>query len=100
MASFYEAVREAYGLLGVDSEAALGILARTPISVHCWQGDDVGGFESSSAGDPGGGLAVTGNYRGRARTAEELRTAHRRVTVPSFVPWFCGPRRIAAPPIS
>jgi L-rhamnose isomerase len=43
------------------------------ISVHCWQGDDVGGFESSSAGDPGGGLAVTGNYPGRARTAEELR---------------------------
>ena len=73
MASFYEAVREAYGLLGVDTEAALGILARTPISVHCWQGDDVGGFESSSAGDPGGGLAITGNYPGRARTAEELR---------------------------
>jgi L-rhamnose isomerase len=74
MASLYEAAREAYGLLGVDTEAALGILARTPISVHCWQGDDVGGFESSSAGDPGGGLAVTGNYPGRARTAEELRT--------------------------
>jgi L-rhamnose isomerase len=73
MASFYEAAREAYGLLGVDTEAALAILARTPISVHCWQGDDVGGFESSSAGDPGGGLAVTGNYPGRARTAEELR---------------------------
>ena len=73
MASFYEAAREVYGLLGVDTEAALGILARTPISVHCWQGDDVGGFESSSAGDPGGGLAVTGNYPGRARTAEELR---------------------------
>jgi len=73
MASLYEAAREAYGLLGVDTEAALGILARTPISVHCWQGDDVGGFESSSAGEPGGGLAVTGNYPGRARTAEELR---------------------------
>ena len=73
MASFYEAAREVYGLLGVDTEAALGIHARTPISVHCWQGDDVGGFESSSAGDPGGGLAITGNYPGRARTAEELR---------------------------
>ena len=73
MASFYEAAREVYGLLGVDTEAALGILARTPISVHCCQGDDVGGFESSSAGDPGGGLAITGNYPGRARTAEELR---------------------------
>ncbi len=73
MASLYEAARETYGLLGVDSEAALSTLARTPISVHCWQGDDVGGFESSRAGDPGGGLAVTGNYPGRARTAEELR---------------------------
>jgi L-rhamnose isomerase len=57
----------------VDTEKALETLARTPISVHCWQGDDVGGFESASAGDPGGGLAVTGNYPGRARTPDELR---------------------------
>jgi len=40
-------------------------LARTPISVHCWQGDDDGGFDSPSAGDLGGGLAVTGNHPGR-----------------------------------
>jgi L-rhamnose isomerase len=73
MTSPYEIAREAYAALGVDTEKALETLARTPISVHCWQGDDVGGFESASAGDPGGGLAVTGNYPGRARTPDELR---------------------------
>ena len=73
MTSSYDLSREAYAALGVDTEKALETLGRTPISVHCWQGDDVGGFESASAGDPGGGLAVTGNYPGRARTPEELR---------------------------
>lgn len=73
MTSPYELSREAYASLGVDAEKALETLARTPISIHCWQGDDVGGFESASAGDPGGGLAVTGNYPGRARTPDELR---------------------------
>jgi len=73
MASPYDSSLEAFAALGVDTEKALEILGRTPISVHCWQGDDVGGFESASAGDPGGGLAVTGNYPGRARTPEELR---------------------------
>jgi L-rhamnose isomerase len=73
MPSPYQAAREAYATLGVDTEKALETLGRTPISVHCWQGDDVGGFESASAGDPGGGLAVTGNHPGRARTPDELR---------------------------
>ena len=73
MASLYDLSREAYAGLGVDTEKALETLARTPISVHCWQGDDVGGFESAASGDPGGGLAVTGNHPGRARTPEELR---------------------------
>jgi L-rhamnose isomerase len=73
MPSPYQAAREAYATLGVDTEKALETLGSTPISVHCWQGDDVGGFESASAGDPGGGLAVTGNYPGRARTPNELR---------------------------
>jgi L-rhamnose isomerase len=73
MSTAYESAREAYASLGVDTGRALSILAATPISVHCWQGDDVGGFESSSTGDPGGGLAVTGNYPGRARTPDELR---------------------------
>src|SRR5690606_34048184 len=45
-------------------------LAGVPVSLHCWQGDDVGGFED--AGELGGGLAVTGNYPGKARNADEL----------------------------
>lgn len=47
-------------------------LAATPISLHCWQGDDVGGFENPG-GELGSGLAVTGNYPGKARTLDELR---------------------------
>lgn len=69
----YEIAREAYAAAGVDTEMALAALAAQPVSVHCWQGDDVGGFESASTGSPGGGLAVTGSHPGRARTPEELR---------------------------
>src|SRR6266853_2895269 len=61
-----------YGHHGVDVSKALRQLARIPISLHCWQGDDVGGFESTG-GELGGGLAVTGNYPGKARTPNELR---------------------------
>src|SRR4051794_10683035 len=68
----YEAARERYAELGVDVEAALERLSRVAISLHCWQGDDVGGFEGSGEAI-GGGLAVTGNYPGKARTADELR---------------------------
>ncbi len=68
----YREAREHYASLGVDVEAALDVLAGTAVSLHCWQGDDVGGFEGSGSG-PGGGLAVTGNYPGKARTLEELR---------------------------
>jgi L-rhamnose isomerase len=68
----YSLAQEAYAEHGVDTEAALGTLARTPLSLHCWQGDDVRGFEPG-AGEPGGGLAVTGAYPGRARTPEQLR---------------------------
>jgi L-rhamnose isomerase len=73
MSSPYNDARDTYARLGVDPEQALQTLAATPISVHCWQGDDVGGFESTQTGAPGGGLAVTGNYPGRARTPDELR---------------------------
>ncbi len=63
---------ERYAAIGVDVHAALDRLREVPISLHCWQGDDVGGFEN--AGDAlGGGLAVTGNYPGKARTPDELR---------------------------
>jgi L-rhamnose isomerase len=65
--------QERYASLGVDVGRALEVLAEIPISLHCWQGDDVGGFEKGGGGAPGGGLAVTGSYPGRARTAEELR---------------------------
>lgn len=68
----YHLAREAYATHGVDTEAALERLAATPISLHCWQGDDVGGFENTG-GELGGGLAVTGNYPGKARTIAELR---------------------------
>jgi L-rhamnose isomerase len=64
---------ERYAANGVDVHAALDRLREAPISLHCWQGDDVGGFEN--AGDAlGGGLAVTGNYPGKARTPDELRS--------------------------
>lgn len=68
----YNLARERYAALGVDSDAVLARLAEIDISLHCWQGDDVFGFESGD-GELGGGLAVTGNYPGRARTADELR---------------------------
>jgi L-rhamnose isomerase len=68
----YALARQRYADLGVDTEQAMKTLATVPISLHCWQGDDVHGFEAA-AGDLGGGLAVTGNYLGRARTAQELR---------------------------
>ncbi|MEO8268738.1 MAG: L-rhamnose isomerase [Aureliella sp.] len=63
---------EQYESLGVDVNRALKRLATIPLSLHCWQGDDVAGFEGSNAAI-GGGLAVTGNYPGRARTIDELR---------------------------
>jgi L-rhamnose isomerase len=68
----YQGAREEFAGSGVDADAALGALAQIPISLHCWQGDDVGGFERSGS-ELGGGLAVTGNYPGKARTPEELR---------------------------
>jgi L-rhamnose isomerase len=68
----YRLARERYAQLGVDTELAISTLARVPISIQCWQGDDVGGFENN-AQQIGGGLAVTGNYPGKARTPKELR---------------------------
>jgi L-rhamnose isomerase len=68
----YELARESYAALGVDTESALTRLEKVSISLHCWQGDDVGGFENPG-GDLTGGIAATGNYPGKARTADELR---------------------------
>lgn len=68
----FEQVKEQYAEIGVNVEQALETMAATPISLHCWQGDDVGGFEGKG-GELGSGLAVTGNYPGKARTIPELR---------------------------
>lgn len=68
----YQLAKERYAALGVDTDRALRRLKNVSISLHCWQGDDVGGFEHAGS-ELGGGLAVTGNYPGKARTADELR---------------------------
>lgn len=68
----YRLACEEYASYGVDVEKALKTLRGIPISLHCWQGDDVGGFEGSSEA-LGSGLAVTGNYPGKATTLDELR---------------------------
>ncbi|MCQ3931372.1 MAG: L-rhamnose isomerase [Chloroflexi bacterium] len=68
----YQLAKERYAALGVDTDVALAQLKTIPISLHCWQGDDVGGFEDPDRG-LGGGLMTTGNYPGKARTADELR---------------------------
>jgi L-rhamnose isomerase len=68
----YQLAQERYAAFGVDADAALTRLAQIPISLHCWQGDDVAGFENPD-GELGGGIAATGNYPGKARNADELR---------------------------
>ncbi|MBI1353409.1 MAG: L-rhamnose isomerase [Acidobacteria bacterium] len=68
----YSIAAEHFEALGVDADAAIERLLATPVSIHCWQGDDVGGFEGGSQAI-GGGLAVTGAYPGSARTPDELR---------------------------
>jgi len=70
--SAYSIAKERYADLGVDTEAALTRLETIPLSLHCWQGDDLGGFEKRDGGLTGG-IAVTGNYPGKARNADELR---------------------------
>lgn len=72
VSSAYELAKERYAQFGVNTDEVLKTLASVPISVHCWQGDDVAGFEHREGG-LSGGIAVTGNYLGRARTIDELR---------------------------
>jgi len=66
----YGEAKRTYAKIGVDTEKALKDLSKIAISLHCWQGDDVGGFES--CGGASGGIATTGNYPGKARTPQEL----------------------------
>jgi len=69
----YEQAKQRYAELGVDTDEAMERLSSTAISLHCWQGDDVGGFEKTEEGLSGGGIMATGAYPGKARTADELR---------------------------
>lgn len=68
----YEIAKERYAALGVDTDAAIETLGRIPLSLHCWQADDVRGFETPD-GELTGGIQTTGNYPGKARNMEELR---------------------------
>ena len=68
----YEQAKERYAAVGVDVEAAIERLKSVPISLHCWQGDDVRGFDTDPSKPLTGGIQTTGNYPGRARTPEEL----------------------------
>lgn len=69
----YDLAKSAYTAFGVDTDAVLKKMDSIKISLHCWQGDDVTGFETGVDGISGGGILATGNYPGRARNAEELR---------------------------
>ena len=68
----YESAKAAYAALGVDVDAAMARLQSVPVSLHCWQGDDVRGFDTDPSKPLTGGIQTTGNYPGRARTPEEL----------------------------
>lgn len=69
----YQIAREKYAELGLNTDQILQQLDQIPISLHCWQTDDVGGFEHPDAQLGGGGIQVTGNYPGKARNAEEMK---------------------------
>ena len=68
----YMEAKARYAALGVDADAAIARLAAVPVSIHCWQGDDVRGFDTDPSKPLTGGIQTTGNYPGRARTPEEL----------------------------
>lgn len=69
----YELAREQYAAIGVDTDAAIARMKELAISLHCWQTDDVGGFETPDATLSGGGIQTTGNYPGKARTIDQAR---------------------------
>ena len=69
----YKLAHERYSAFGVDTSVAMETLKSVPISLHCWQGDDVAGFEDPDRG-LSGGIMATGNYPGKARNIDELRS--------------------------
>ena len=84
----WEIAKQRYASVGVDVEEALRQLDRLPVSIHCWQGDDVVGFENPE-GSLTGGIQATGNYPGKARNASELRADLEQAM--SLIP---GPKRL------
>jgi len=70
----YERAKEVYKTFGIDTDEVLNKMKGISISLHCWQGDDVTGFEETTKGMGGGGILATGNYFGRARNGDELRS--------------------------
>ena len=68
----YTEAKEKYAAYGVDAGIAIETLKNVPVSLHCWQGDDVRGFDTDPSKPLTGGIQTTGNYPGRARTPEEL----------------------------
>ena len=70
MSTRYESAKAIYAKLGIDTEAVIAKLKEIPVSLHCWQGDDVTGFDHD--GPLTGGIQTTGNYHGKARNPEEL----------------------------
>lgn len=84
----YQLAQQRFAEIGVDTEKALALLDTLPVSMHCWQGDDVGGFESLDGGLTGG-IQATGNYPGKATTPDELRADLEQAF--SLIP---GPKRL------
>ena len=70
MSARYESAKEIYAAYGIDTDAAIRQLKEIPLSLHCWQGDDVTGFDHD--GPLSGGIQTTGNYPGKATTPEQL----------------------------
>ena len=85
----YELAREIYAEIGVDTDAAIQKVSEIPVSIHCWQGDDLVGFETPD-GKLTGGIQATGNYPGKARNIDELRADYEKAI--SLIP---GKKKLA-----
>jgi len=75
----YKLAKEAYAAFGINTDKAIAAALKIPVSLHCWQVDDVAGFEVKEEGLAGGGIMATGNYPGRARTPDEARADYEQV---------------------